>query len=91
MKNRDCDQPRALGCKRYHRSLKTIREGTQVSDAERFRRLAGQYEKLAAGTSDPRERDQHLKLARTWNTFARQAELRPVRIRPKPAHSRTTD
>ena len=71
--------------------MKVIREGTPVTDAERFRRLAGQYEQLAAGTTDPHERDQHLKLARTWTNFAHKAEMRSVRIRPKPTQRRTTD
>jgi hypothetical protein len=48
-----------------------------MSDAERFRRLAQQYHQLASGTADPSEREQYLKLARTWDNFARKAEQPP--------------
>jgi hypothetical protein len=52
-----------------------------MNDAERFRRLAQQYHQLASGTADASEREQYLKLARTWDNFARQAEQRPSRVR----------
>jgi hypothetical protein len=55
--------------------------GQGMTDAERFRRLAQQYHQLASGTADPSERDQYLKLARTWDNFARKAEQPPNQTR----------
>jgi hypothetical protein len=50
-----------------------------MSDAERFRRLAEQYEKAAAKTTDKKERAEQRKLARTWANFARKAAAREER------------
>jgi hypothetical protein len=59
-----------------------------MSDAERYRRLAEQYHQLADGTADPTERDKQLKLARTWDQFAKKAELREGRVRQRPQNRR---
>ena len=60
-----------------------------MSDADRFRRLAQQYHHLASGTADPSEREQYLKLARTWDNFARKAEQPPDQTRPVGRNVRT--
>ena len=50
-----------------------------MSDAFRYRALAAEYYQLASTITDPNDRDRHLKLARTWDSFARQAEQRADR------------